>query len=230
MDFLDQLKQLASRIRSLKDSILTEEATKNAFILPFLQLLGYDVFNPTEIIPEFTADVGIKKGEKVDFAIVINGAPTILVEAKWCGEPLESHDSQLFRYFGTTTAKFAILTNGIVYRFYSDLEESNKMDLTPFMEFNFLDIQEALAPELKRFQKQNIDIDSLFNAASELKYTRAIKRLLAKQSEKPDSAFIAYVMSNVYEGRRTQQAVDKFYEIVKTSFNQYINDVLNARL
>ena len=115
----------------MRDSIQTEEATKTSLIMPFFSLLGYDVFDPNEFVPEFTADVGIKKGEKVDYAIVNEGQPVILIEAKWVGEKLDRHDSQLFRYFGTTCAKFAILTNGVIYRFYTDLDEQNKMDEKP---------------------------------------------------------------------------------------------------
>lgn len=123
MDFIDQIRQLSQRVIrviKLKDTIGTEEATKTSLIMPFFSMLGYDIFNPEEFVPEFTADVGIKKGEKVDYAILINSVPAILIEAKWCNEPLERHDSQLFRYFATTSAKFAILTNGIVYKFYTD--------------------------------------------------------------------------------------------------------------
>lgn len=149
MDFIDQLKQFASRVENLKDQIATEEATKTSLILPFFQLLGYDIFDPTEFVPEFTADVGIKKGEKVDYAIFQNGIPIILIEAKWCGENLDKHSSQLFRYFGTSKAKFGILTNGLIYKFFTDLEEPNKMDEKPFMELNLLDIKESLVPELK---------------------------------------------------------------------------------
>ena len=133
MDFIDQLKQFAKRVESLKDTIQTEEATKTAIIMPFFSMLGYDVFNPQEFIPEFTADVGIKKGEKVDYAIMMNDHPAILIECKSISENLDRHDSQLFRYFGTSEAKFAILTNGIIYRFYTDLENPNKMDEDPFL-------------------------------------------------------------------------------------------------
>ena len=171
MDFIDELKQFSSRVENLKDMLTTEEATKNALILPFFQLMGYDVFNPMEFVPEFTADVGLKKGEKVDYAIILDGSPAILIEAKWCGEPLEKHDSQLFRYFGTTTAKFGILTNGIVYKFYTDLDEPNKMDMTPFLEFDLLNLKESVVPELRRFTKEKIDLDAAFSAANELKYT-----------------------------------------------------------
>lgn len=124
--FQDTLKQLGKRVVELKDSIGTEEATKTSLIMPFFAALGYDLFNPTEFVPEFTADVGIKKGEKVDYAIVLEGKPTILIEAKSINEQLTKHDSQLFRYFGTTVSKFGILTNGEEYKFFTDLDEPNK--------------------------------------------------------------------------------------------------------
>ena len=132
MELLQIINQFSERVESLKDSISTEEATKTSLIMPFFQMLGYDVFNPLEFVPEYTADVGIKKGEKVDYAIVIDDKPLILVECKSCNENLDKHGSQLFRYFGTTDAKFGILTNGIIYRFFTDLENKNKMDDTPF--------------------------------------------------------------------------------------------------
>lgn len=125
MSFEEKVKSFSSRIKSLKDTIQTEEATKTSLVMPFFQALGYDVFNPQEFTPEFVADVGIKKGEKVDYAIKIDDEPMILIECKSVNENLEKHDSQLFRYFGTSTAKFAILTNGIIYRFYTDIEETN---------------------------------------------------------------------------------------------------------
>ena len=198
MDFIDQIKQFAKRIEQIKDQITTEEATKTSMIMPFFQLLGYDIFNPSEFIPEFIADVGIKKGEKVDYAIIIDNNPVILIEAKWSGQQLENHDSQLFRYFGTTSAKFAILTNGLDYRFYTDLDEQNKMDDKPFLDFNLLDLKENIINELKKFQKHNFDIDTIFNTASELKYTNLIKQLMLQQITNPTDNFINYILSEVY--------------------------------
>ena len=167
MDFIDQLKQFSKRVESMKDSIQTEEATKTAIIMPFFSMLGYDVFNPQEFVPEFVADVGIKKGEKVDYAILKDGDPIILIECKSISEKLEKHDSQLFRYFGTTTAKFAILSNGQYYRFYTDLDNPNKMDENPFLTINILDIKDNQVPELKKFCKSEFDIDEIFSTASE---------------------------------------------------------------
>lgn len=229
MDFIDQLRQFSKRVEQLKDHITTEEATKTSIIMPFFQLLGYDVFNPSEFIPEYTADVGIKKGEKVDYAILKNGDPIILIEAKWCGEALEKHDSQLFRYFGTTKAKFAILTNGIDYRFYTDLDEPNKMDPKPFLEFSMLDVKDSIVSELKKFQKANFDMETILNSASELKYSNLIRQFMAKELASPSDSFVSYILGEVYTGRKTQNVIEKFKEVVKKSLNNYINELMSDR-
>lgn len=230
MDFIDQIKQFSKRVESLKDSLPTEEATKTSIIMPFFSLLGYDVFNPEEFMPEFTADVGIKKGEKVDYAILSNGEPTILIECKWIGEPLEKHDSQLFRYFGTSKAKFAILTNGQIYRFYTDLDESNKMDETPFLEIDILDIKETQVAELKKFHKSNFDVNSIFDVASELKYSNEFKSILAAQLQTPSDDFVKFFLTRSYEGRFTQNVLDKFKPILKKALNNYITELMNDKI
>lgn len=230
MDFIDELRQFSAKASKIKDVIMTEEATKNSLVLPFFQLLGYDIFNPLEFVPEFTADVGVKKGEKVDYAIVIDETPVILIEAKWCGEPLGNHTSQLFRYFGTTSAKFGILTNGIIYKFYTDLNEPNKMDLEPFLEFDLLDINENVIPELKRFAKKTLDISGAFSAAAELKYMGKIKELLDALRTDPSDNFVTFIMKEISAGKATQKAKDEFRPIIKRGFIQYINDAISETL
>jgi hypothetical protein len=230
MDFIDQIKQFSKRVDSLKDSLPTEEATKTSIIMPFFALLGYDVFNPDEFMPEFTADVGIKKGEKVDYAILNNGEPVILIECKWIGEPLGKHDSQLFRYFATSKAKFAILTNGRIYKFYTDLDECNKMDEKPFLEIDILDIKETQVAELKKFGKSNFDVDSIFNVASELKYTNEFKAVFAAQLQNPTDDFVKLFLSRAYDGVRTQSVVDRFKPILKKALNNYITELMNDKI
>ncbi|PJN56161.1 hypothetical protein PAEVO_28840 [Paenibacillus sp. GM2FR] len=230
MEFADQIKSLAKRVQKMKDSILTEEATKTSVIMPFFQSLGYDVFNPEEFLPEFVADVGIKKGEKVDYAVMQDRKPIILIEAKSIQEQLTKHDSQLFRYFGTTSAKFAILTNGIVYKFYTDLEEQNKMDTTPFFEFNLFDIRDHQITELSKFKKDNFDVESINTTAAELKYTNEIKRYLKTQWDTPSDDFISVILSDVYPGKKTRQVFEKFNGIVKRSLKEFVNDILNDKL
>lgn len=167
--FIEEITSFSKRVKNIIDSVRTEEATKTSIIMPFFQILGYDVFNPSEFVPEFTADVGVKKHEKVDFAIMQDGNPVILIEAKAVNEDLTKHGSQLFRYFGTTSAKFAILTNGILYQFFTDLEEQNKMDKLPFFEFNLLEPRENLINELAKFRKKLFNVDDIFNAARRIK-------------------------------------------------------------
>lgn len=206
MNFEEQIKSFAKRTKSIMSGIATEEATKTSIIMPFFQILGYDVFNPSEFTPEYTADVGIKKGEKVDYAILNNKVPVILIECKSINEELTKHDSQLFRYFGTTSAKFAILTNGIVYRFYTDLDEPNKMDEKPFLEINMLDLKDAQIPELKKFHKENFDLTQIIDTASELKYMGLMRNVIRDEFTNPTDEFVRYILGcGVFEGVKTQK-------------------------
>jgi predicted type IV restriction endonuclease len=230
MDFKDQVKQLSDRIAKMKDKILTEEATKNAFIMPFIQCLGYDVFNPLEVVPEYIADLGIKKGEKVDYAILKENDPIILIECKHWSENLDPHNSQLFRYFHTTTAKFGILTNGIIYRFYTDLVESNKMDQKPFFEFRMDDIKEAQVDKLKEFHKSYFSLESIVNTASELKFMNEIRTLILQEISEPSDDFTRFFAKTVYHSIVTTKVLEQFRGLVKRSFHQYINDAISERL
>lgn len=230
MGFTEDIKAFSERINNIKDNISTEEATKMSLIVPFFSLLGYDVFNPSEFCPEYTADVGIKKGEKVDYAIIINGQPEILIECKWCNEPLDKHSSQLFRYFGTTSAKFGILTNGIIYRFFTDLDETNVMDLTPFLEVDMQNLKDAHINELKKFVKENFDKDSIFSTASELKYSNLIKDYFKSVFDNPDDEFVRFILGYVYEGQKNQKVLDKFKPIIKKSFTTFVNDLVNDKI
>jgi hypothetical protein len=230
MDFKDQILQLAARVEKLLPQLKTEEATKNALIMPFIQVLGYDVFNPFEVNPEFIADIGIKKGEKVDYAIMKEGEPTILIECKHHLEKLDPHNSQLFRYFHTTKAKFGLLTNGLNYRFYTDLDEKNKMDSTPFFEFNITEIKETEIIELKKFHKSYFDVESITNTASELKYLNELKNLLHKELIAPSETFVSFFTKQVYPGVMTAKVKEQFGPIIKRSFNLLISDAINERL
>ena len=229
MDLKDQLKLIADRTKH-KESIQTEEATKNAFVMPFLQSLGYDVFNPLEVVPEFIADIGIKKGEKIDYAIFKDGHPTILVECKDWRQNLNVHDGQLLRYFHVSKAKFGLLTNGITYRFYSDLVAPNKMDEKPFLEFNITDIKDNQIEELKKFHKANFDAESIVNTASEMKYMNELKHLLNKELTEPSAEFVKYFASKVYVGRVTEKILEQFTELTKKSVQHYISDLITERL
>ena len=198
--------------------------------MPFINALGYDVFNPLEVVPEFIADIGIKKGEKVDYAIMKDGLPTILVECKHWGESLDVHNSQLFRYFHTTKARFGLLSNGIIYRFYTDLVEKNKMDEKPFLEFNVTDIKDNQIEELKKFHKSYFDVVNIVNTASELKYMNELKTLINQEFQNPTDSFVRHFAKQIYPGVLTAKLMEQFTALNKKSIQQYINDLITERL
>jgi len=231
MEFANQLKTLSTKFINLVGRIETEEATKNALVMPFIQNLGYDVFDPSEVIPEFTSDVGKKKGEKVDYAIMDGDTPIALIECKSCTANLQDcHASQLHRYFHTSKARIGILTNGKQYMFYSDLDSKNVMDKTPFMTIDMLDIDEQLIPELSKLTKQSFELDSMLSTANNLKYTRLIKESLEKQMEAPSPEFVKIIINQFYEGIKTQQVVELFTPLIKKSFRALVTDHINTRL
>ena len=230
MDFKDVIKQLSERTEKMKHSLETEAATKNALIKPFIQALGYDVFDPFEVVPEFTCDIGIKKGEKIDYAILKDGEAVILIECKHWAQDLNLHDNQLLRYFHASKAKFGVLTNGIIYRFYTDLDEANKMDEKPFLEVNLLDIRDNQIEELKQFHKTYFDVDSIFNSASELKYTRELKAIISREFANPGADFVKLFAKQVYDGIITAKLLDQFTVLVKKSISGFISDNIAERL
>lgn len=230
IELYNQLKGLADKVKQLKDKIDTEESTKHAFTLPFINILGYDAFNPLEVVPEFTADLGLKKGEKVDYAIFQDGEPILIVECKHWKENLDVHNSQLFRYFHVTKTRFALLTNGVIYRFYSDLVETNKMDQKPFLEFDITKLKENTSKEIEKFHKSNFDISKIIDNASTLKYTREIKTVIEHELSEPSKEFVKLLADKIYTGRLTSKVVVEFTEIVSKAFNQIISDKVNDRL
>ncbi|EPT0780561.1 type I restriction endonuclease [Enterobacter hormaechei] len=232
MEFTERLNALSTKIRQQIEVINTEEATKTAFVMPFIHnVLGYDVFDPSEVTPEFFCDIGTKKGEKIDYAIMKNNDVQILIECKKIGEPLHiNHASQLFRYFHVTNARISILTNGQIYRFYTDLDAPNKMDEKPFLEVDLLDIDENVIPELKKLTKSSFDLESIINAAGELKYVSQIKRILHTQLNNPEDDFVKFFASRVYDGMLTQKVRESFQNLTKKAASQYINDQVNERL
>jgi predicted type IV restriction endonuclease len=232
MDIAERTQALALKIRKQKTGIETEEATKNAFVMPFIStVLGYDVFNPAEVIPEFTADVGTKKGEKIDYAVAHDGHVQLLIEVKKVNDPLRiEHASQLFRYFAVTNARIAILTNGEVYQFYTDLDAPNRMDAKPFLVLDFADLDDTLLPELAKLTKESFNLDSVISAAGELKYIGQLKRILAAQFKEPEDDWVKLLTTRVYEGSFTQRVREQFLPLVTKAMRQFLNEQVNDRL
>ena len=232
MELLDQLRLLSTRVARNKDTVQTEEATKTSMVMPFIQILGYNVFDPEEVTPEFIADVGTKKGEKVDYAILREGKPDILIECKKAGADLNSGEaSQLFRYFTTTSARIGVLTNGIQYRFFTDIDNPNRMDDKPFFEFNILDFRDRDVSELKKFTKSTFNIDTILEAANDLKYSKAVREKLLNLLANPTGEFVRMLALDIIAPKRfTQAYLDQFTEITKKSFDLIISEKINERL
>lgn len=230
MDFKDAILQLADRIGKLKENIATEEATKNAFIMPMIAALGYDVFNPLEVVPELDCDLVKKKGEKIDYAIMKDGVPILLIECKHWNQDLNLHDTQLAKYFVASNARFGVLTNGIEYRFYTDLDKQNIMDERPFLVINMADVSDAEIEQVKKFHKSYYDVEEILSTAQELKYMTEIKGILTQEFNNPSKEFVKYIIRPIYSGQIKENVLDLFTPIVKKSIAAIIKDRIAEKL
>lgn len=230
---IDQaVNALATKVHDLKSIIETEEATKTAFIIPFIStVLGYDVSDPREVIPEYTADVGTKKGEKVDFAIKSGDDFRFLIECKKVGEPLSlNHANQLVRYFNITDTEFAILTNGEIYQFYAQLDAANRMDERPFMVLDLSSIDARLFPHLEMCTKNQFDSDTIAANAEELKYVSELRKAVASELKEPSADFVKMLASRVTSRRMTASNMELFTRLSTTACSQYLRDETSRRL
>ena len=232
MDLTDRIREMSGRIAKRLNSIKTEEATKTALVLPFItHVLGFNVFDPDEVIPEYTADVGTKKGEKVDYAIVANGSPIMIFECKHYGVDLTKEPaSQLYRYFSVTEARLGVLTDGVTYRFYSDIDAPNKMDRRPFLELNMLDAESIDADEIKRFTKPAFDLEKILDTSKDLKYTREVLRLLAAEWANPSEALVRHFAGQIYEGVKTKAVIEQFERATRKAMHQFLTGRISDRL
>ena len=229
MDFKDQLTQLSDKIAKQKDSIATEEATKASFIMPMIAALGYDVFNPFEVIPEMDCDL-TRRGDKIDYAIIKEEQPVILIECKHCKQNLSLHNTQLARYYVASNARFGILTNGIEYRFYADLHKVNVMDEKPFLVVNILNLSDEDIEQLKKFHKSYFDEREILSTAQELQITIQLKKLLEQNFKQPGDEFTRYFVRALNDGKSSTKQIEQYRPIVKKSIVSVINDIIADRL
>ena len=233
MDIADKLRLLADTAENSRERLQTEEATKNALVMPFIMnVLEYNVFDPKVVIPEFIADVGSRKGEKVDYAILNADQEVIfLVECKRIGDSLSlKHAQQLIRYFHTSSARIGVLTNGVDYEFYSDLDKPNVMDNKPFLEFDITNIRSHVIPEIKKMCRGKFDLDAVLSSANELKYTNLIIKSLKTQFEQPDDEFVKLFASRVQEGAYTQRVREQFTPLVARAMQRFLTTVVDDRI
>lgn len=231
MDLATRLAELQKRTVEHREVLLTEEAAKTALVMPFMQALGYDVFNPSEVVPEYTADVGTKKGEKVDYAICSGGRIIVLVECKSSSVELNiNHAGQLFRYFSVTDARLAILTNGVIYQFYSDIENPNKMDDKPFFTFSMDAIKPTDVKTLENFAKGNFDIEKIVKEAGNLKLQSLLRKELEKEFGDPSEEFIRMMARRIYTGNITTAIKDNTAKLLVSTISTMVRDMVTERL
>ncbi|MYK91734.1 MAG: restriction endonuclease [Synechococcus sp. SB0669_bin_8] len=234
MDWTEQLEALAKKTKAPNwQAPPNEEATKMALVAPFLRALGYDIFDTTEVMPEFSADLPlIKRGERVDYAILENNQPRILVEVKAYKTNLdEAERGQLQRYFHATKARIGILTNGHVFQFFADLDEVNKMDEKPFAEINLLNLRQAPLSQLKHVTKHKFNLDELLGIAEKLKYIKGVKDEIRKELTAPSDWLVKEMAQRVHFARRIRaQILDSFRLIVAEAIQSYIADRINETL
>ena len=232
MDFIEIIKALAEKAQKIKLGLNTEEATKTALVMPFIQALGYDVFNPLEVVPEFIADIAGRKGEKVDYAIMQDGKPIMIIECKAYGVNLNDvNRDQLHRYFLTLDSCIGILTDGMRYRFYSASDDGKNMDATPFMEFSLDAIDPTLLPELRKLCKGKFDLQSTLDTVTELKFNRQVKLALASNLETPDMNFVDYLLGWAeIKGLRQKTKEERYIPYTKRAFNEFIAEQVDGRL
>lgn len=230
MDFAETMAALGERAQKLKGNLITEEATKTALVLPFIKELGYDIFNPLEVVPEFVADVADLKGEKIDYAIMHEGKPIMIIECKCCGTCLdEAKHKQLHRYFLTLDSSIGILTDGLRWQFYSSGDDGKRMDAAPFMEFNLEAIDPTLLPELRKLCKGKFNLEKTLQTVNELKFNRQIKLLLAQNLEAPQENFVGYFMRE-FNVRGTLKNIEQFRAYVKRALTEFVDEQVDARL
>ncbi len=228
MSFKEEFQKLSVQILERKQHITNEEMTKQALIIPFLQVLGYDVFNPLEVKPEFISDFGKKKGEKVDYAIFKDGKPIIFIEAKAVTDNLDSYDSQLARYFNATPeVKLAIITNGVIYKFFTDIDSNNIMDENPFAVINITDLSANDVEVLTRFRKEAFEVESLVKYAEDLIYTSNLNAKLKELLKNPSDDFIRLLIKNLSDTKITSNVIERFRPIVRKSISNAILDIVS---
>jgi hypothetical protein len=232
MDFSESLHSLTDRVQKVKNGLTTEEATKTALVMPFIRALGYDVFNPLEVMPEFTADIAGKKGEKVDYAIMQDDKPIMIIECKACGTNLIGiNRDQLHRYFLTLDSCIGILTDGIHYLFFSTSDDGKNMDATPFMEVNLENIDPTLIPELRKLCKGKFDLKKTQDAVAELKFNRQVKLVLASNLEAPDMDFVDYLLLRAgIKGLYKKTKEERYTPWAKRAFMEFIEERVDGRL
>lgn len=234
---IEKIKAVSEQILNRLPAVLgkSEEATKQALVLPMLDALGYDIWNPTEVCPEYEADFAVKKigqKEKVDVALLVGNCPRIFIEVKAVETLLDGHEGQLARYFNSiSSVTLGILTNGIDWRFFTDTGNPNVMDSQPFHVVNLESADQGL-DVMARFSKPVFSPEAIRDFATELLYTANIAVFLRSEidlrEKEPSEYFIRWILKSekMYDGVVNQNVIERFRPIVKAGITRVIREVV----
>lgn len=219
MSLFDALSKISEQIQSQRDLITSEQDTILVSVQPFIRALGFDLQNLAEVKSEFSADAKSYGGERVDYALLRDGAPIVFIEAKAASVKLnETHWKQLHNYYNARDARFGILTNGIEYRFYTDLNKSNIMDKQPFITLDMLKLDKRLVDDLRWFTKAEYDVVRIIDGAQKGRITR----LLERELNQPSDTFVRHFAKQVHSGRLTEKDVQRYRQLVQVAWQEML--------
>ena len=227
MGLMDEMRKISEKINQQRPMMTNEVATELVSIHPFIRALGYDIGNLNEVSPQHTADVRTSGSERVDYAIKQSGKPIIFIDSKAANKVLsENNWRQLYNYFGAEDVRFGILTNGIEYRFYTDLEKLNIMDKQPFLIIDMLNLDDGLVNVLEGFTKANFDVERILSSARKLR----VLRLLDKEYASPSEEFVEFFARQLYTGSLSKRALDEFAPVVGQAWREFVEQKIASRL
>ncbi len=212
MSLFDSLSEIAEHIQQHRELMDTSEATvEQVSVLPFIAALGYVTHNPAEVRKQYA----ILNWDAVDFAILRNDEPIMVIEAKKASESLTKHWKQLFEYFNADKARIGILTNGLEYRFYTDGAKQNIMDDEPFLSIDLLNLNSVTVAHLHGFTKARFHPDLSLRKIK-------ISNLLTRELRQPSDEFVRHFAKQVHSGTLWQTVIEEFRPIVKQCWDEQV--------
>ena len=231
--FKERIASHAEHVKKVAHICTTEETTKQALILPLLDILGFSAFDPNKVRAEYQADFpGAKSGERVDYALFCNGAPVMFIEAKSYTENLSNHCPQLSRYFNATPeVAICAITNGREWRFFTDLSNKNIMDSEPFLTVDVTMLNENDMAQLYQFRHDKFQPDALRSLAEESIYLTAFTESITESLKEVDLDFVRYVAGRANIQRQfTQRYLESIRHIVKQAVQNTVSSMVVSGL
>ncbi len=224
MSLFDSLSKISEQIQSQRHLITSEQATILVSIQPFIRALGYDTQNLAEVQPEYTADAHSSGTERVDYVIKRDSKPIILIEVKSAETVLNKyHWKQLHNYFVALDVEFGVLTNGIEYRFYTDLKKRNVMDEEPFLAIDMRNLDPSQINALEGFSKSRYAPDQTVRKIK-------ISNLLEQELNQPSDDFVKHFARQVHSGSLFQSVIQEFRPLVKRAWDDLVDQEIARRL